>query len=127
MAVQGADAAQIADAAAIIWAAVHGALAPVIGPRGSAALYHRALHDARARCPWLAVAYDAAAEPGDFAPLRAVLAQQAPADAAAAHDGMLQAFLDLLATLIGQPLTERLLQGVWTPPTGVPPVQDTSP
>jgi len=125
--VQGADAAQIADAAATIWGAVHGALTPVIGPRGSAALYHRALHDARVGCPWLAGAYDTVAEPGDFARLRAVLAQQAPAAAAAAHDGMLQAFLDLLATLIGDPLTDRLLQGVWTPPTGGPPAEEISP
>lgn len=126
-AARGADAAQVAAAAAAVWNAIHGALAPVIGSRGSAALYHRTLHVARAQYPWLAAACDGAPEPGDFASLRAALAQQTAADAAAAHDGILQAFLDLLTALIGEPLTERLLQGVWAPPPGGPAAKDTSP
>jgi len=127
LAAQGADAAQVADAAVALWKAVHGALTPVIGPRGSAALYHRTLHGAREQYPWLAAAYDSTLQPGDFATLRAALAQQPAVDAAAAQDGILQAFLDLLAALIGEPLTERLLQGVWPPPSAAPASKDTSP
>ena len=45
------------------------------------------------------------------------------ADAVAAATALLRAFHDLLASLIGQPLTERLLDPVWAPP-GPPPAQD---
>jgi hypothetical protein len=127
LAAQGADAAQVADAAVAVWKAIHGALTPVIGPRGSAALYHRTLHVAREQYPWLAAAYEGTLQPGDFATLRAALAQQPAVDAAAAQDGILHAFLDLLAALIGEALTERLLQGVWPPSSGEPAATDTSP
>ncbi len=112
MAAAGADAGQIAGEAVAAWDAMHRAMAPVIGARGSAALYHRTLHVARATYPWLGAPCDTAAEPGDFAPLRDALASRTAVEAAAAHDGMLRAFLDLLATLIGAPLTARLLQGL---------------
>lgn len=111
MAAAGADAGQIARESVAAWEAIHRAMAPVIGPRGSAALYHRTLHVGRATYPWLAAPCDTPAEPGDFDPLQRALASQSPAQAAAAHDAMLLAFLDLLATLIGEPLTARLLQG----------------
>lgn len=90
MAAAGADAEQIAGEAIAVWQAIHSAMAPVIGQRGSAALHHRCLHVARATYPWL----DPACE------------------AAAAHDSMVLAFLELLTTLIGEALTARLLQGV---------------
>lgn len=112
MAAAGADAGQIAGEAVAAWDAIHRAMAPVIGPRGSAALYHRTLHVARTTYPWLGAPCEAAAEPGDFAPLRRALASQAAVDAAAAHDSMLRTFFELLASLIGEPLTARLLQGI---------------
>lgn len=111
VAAAGADAEQIAGESVAAWDAIHRAMAPVIGPRGSAALYHRTLHLGRATYPWLAAPCDTAAEPGDFGPLGRALASQPAAEAAAAHDAMLLAFLDLLSTLIGEPLAARLLQG----------------
>lgn len=117
LAAAGADAGQIAGEAVAAWDAIHRAMAPVIGPRGSAALFHRTLHLGRATYPWLAAPCDTPAEPGDFGPLQRALASQAAAEAAAAHDAMLLAFLDLLATLIGEPLTARLLQGAGEPPS----------
>ena len=127
LAADGADAGQIADAAVAVWDAIHRALSPVIGPRGSAALHHRTLHVARAAYPWLAEPYETSTEPGDFGALRATLAGQTAAEAAAAHDSMLQTFLDLLTTLIGESLTERLLQAVWAPPSSGLALQDPSP
>jgi hypothetical protein len=128
LAAEGADARQIAASAVAIWNAIDGALSPVIGLRGSGALYKRSLHLARADHPWLAVAYDGALLPGDYSSLQAALAQQSSADAAAGHDALLQTFHDLLADLIGRSLTHRLLQAVWEPPTtGTTAGQDTSP
>ena len=125
MAADGADAGQIADAASAVWKSIHVALSPVIGPRGSAALYHRSLHVTRVLYAWLPVAYETAAEPGDFGPLHSALALQTAVDSAAAHDAMLHTFLDLLTALIGEPLTERLLQDVWAQPFSGPAVKDT--
>jgi len=122
----GADARQIADAAVEVWSAVDAALAPVIGLRGSAALYRRSLHLARADYPWLAAASEGPAAPGDFAPLHAALVQQTGVLAAAAHDAMLRIFHDLLADLIGRSLTQRLLQAAWDSSSGGHTGQDTS-
>lgn len=115
MAAAGADAERIAGEAIAVWDAMHRAIAPVIGARGSAALHHRILHVARATHPWLDAACEAAAVPGDFSVLRQALASRTASEAAAAHDSMLQAFLELLTTLIGEPLTARLLQAVGDP------------
>jgi hypothetical protein len=123
----GADARQIADAAIDVWSAIDAALAPVIGHRGSAALYRRSLHLARADYPWLAAANDGGAAPGDFAPLHAALLQQTGVHAAAAHDAILRIFHELLAELIGRSLTQRLLQAAWDSPSGGHADQDTSP
>ncbi len=126
LASDGADARQIADASVAIWRAIDGALSPVVGQRGSAALYQRSLHLTRADYPWLAAAYESAADPGDFAALHSALAQQTAGQAAAAHDGMVQNFIDLLADLIGESLTQRLLQPARGPSSGGPAAQDTS-
>ena len=126
-AADGADAGQIADLAIATWRAIDAALSPVIGPRGSAALYKRSLHLARADHPWLAPAYEGFAHPGDFGTLRAVLAQRDAIGAAAAHDAILKIFHDLLADLIGRSLTQRLLQAVWQTPSNGNAVQDERP
>ena len=91
------------------------ALSGVIGQRGSSALFQRCLHLAASDYPWLGAAYAGAAESGAFSSLRTALAQQTPEQAAAAHDSLLQTFLDLLAELIGESLTRRLLQAAWDP------------
>ena len=39
----------------------------------------------------------------------------------------LQTFHELLATLVGPSLTERLLRSVWADSSSGPPAQDTSP
>ncbi|KRB14689.1 hypothetical protein [Rhizobacter sp. Root16D2] len=102
-----ADTSQVAAAAQEVWQRVDGALSPVIGVRGVAALYKRSLHLARARHPWL----DAAAD-GTHESLRETLSWQSPDIAAAAHADVLQTFCDLLNQLIGSTLTDRLLAPV---------------
>lgn len=127
VAASGSDGAKIADASAAAWAAVDGALSPIIGPRGVAALYRRSLHLALEDHPWLAAAYEGARQPGDFASLRAALSQQTAQNAAAAHDAVLTTFQDLLDSLIGRSLTQRLLQNVGEQPSSGAAVQDQSP
>jgi hypothetical protein len=126
LAADGADAEQIAHAAVAIWRAVDKALSPVIGLRGSAALYERSLHLAQADYPWLGAAHEIAAEPRHLAVLHAALVQNTPEQAAAAHDFLLQTFVTLLTDLIGASLTRRLLQAAWEPPSSGHAALDTS-
>ena len=123
---EGANVTQIADGAVAIWRAVDKALSPVIGQRGSAALYERSLHLAQAEYLWLGAAYQGAAEPGGFAALRAALVQQTPEQAAAAQDFLLHTFINLLTDLIGTSLTRRLLQSAWDLPSNGHSVEDKS-
>ncbi len=126
LAASGADAGKIADAAVTAWAAIDGALAPIVGRRGIAALYKRSLHLALADHPWLAAAYEGALQPGDFTSLHAALSQQTGANAAAAQDAIVQTFQDLLNNLIGQSLTQRLLQAAGAHLQAVPPSRTPS-
>ena len=102
-------------------------MSPVIGRRGSAALFQRSLHLAREGYPWLGAASKNTAEHDEFATLRVALALQTPEHAAAAHDSMLQIFLALLADLIGESLTQRLLRDAWELPSSGSAGKDTSP
>jgi hypothetical protein len=106
------DAERIAAVAASTWREINEVLSPVIGPGGVAALYQRALHLTRPAYPSLTVMREDPLRPGDFAALRAALAQQSAEQVAAANGALLQAFCDLLANLIGISLTERLLRSV---------------
>jgi hypothetical protein len=54
---------------------------------------------------------------GALAALQYVLAQQASAAAVAANISLLQNFQNLLISLIGLSLTERLLRPVWDKPS----------
>ncbi len=92
------------------------ALTPVIGPRGVAALFHRSLHLAGRSQPLLVGIQTAGPTTMDLAALRRQLAGQSPTDAAAAGALLLHSFHELLGTLIGASLTERLLRSVWPTP-----------
>lgn len=120
-----ASAAQIAEAVFVKCRAIEAALTPIIGQRGVAALHRRSLHLAARSHPWLAgaMADDPASQ--DWAILKALLSRQTSADAAAGGAAFLQSFNDLLGSLVGPSLTERLLRSIWIDFMGAPPTQDT--
>lgn len=122
-----ADAAQIAAAVFAIWAEIDDALTPILGPRGVAALYQRSLHLAALAHPGLAAPDEADPPAIGPAALKATLARRSSAAAAVAGNAFLQTFHDLLASLIGPSLSERLLRAAWENSSGTPPAQDTSP
>ncbi len=123
----GADAEQIAEVVVATFQQIGAALTPIVGPRGVAALYMRSVHLAGSAHPWLAGAQDGPSTAIDVAQLRSLLEQQRGADAAAGGGDLLQTFRDLLASLVGASLTDRLLRSVWAHPVSGPPAQDTSP
>ena len=120
-----ATAAQIAQAVGAKCLAIETTLAPIIGLRGVAALHRRSLHLARRSYPWLADK-----PPGEpagedhLASLKTLLSGQPNASAALGGAAYLQAFHDLLSSLVGPSLTERLLRSVWIDFIAAPPTQD---
>ena len=102
-------------------------LAPVLGPRGVAALYQRALHVTRAQHPWLGELVDVAQPVIDLEALQAAFAHRPGAEAATVATALLQSFQDLLASLIGRPLSQRLLDPVWAHSPRRPTAQDPTP
>lgn len=109
-----ASSTHIAERVLDSFAGVEQALVPIIGQRGAAALYKRALHLTRwTTHPWLPTVAEAVPSAADLSSLRAALLLQSPADAARGGAALLSNYHELLASLVGRPLTERLLRSVW--------------
>lgn len=121
-----AQARVVAEAAAAEWRRLDGVLSSVIGHGGVAALFRRSLFLVRAQCPWLPGEHAGALDPVEFSELQAALAQQTAADAAVADQDLKRTFHDLLASLIGSPLTERLLSAPSGSSSNGDAAQDTS-
>jgi hypothetical protein len=121
-----ADANAIAELAVAEWRKIDAVLSPVIGHGGVAALYRRSLFLARAERPWLPGEHAGALDPIEFSELRSALARQAAGEADAANKALQRTFHDLLASLVGSALTERLLRPQPNPTSNGDAVQDTS-
>lgn len=119
-------AGQIADTMVSTWQAIDAALSPIIGQRGVAMLYKRSLYLTGPPHPWLAGMHEGSLATMDLAALKSVFARQSSTQAATAGGALLHTFRELLSSLIGPSLTERLLRPVWAPFSSGPPAQDTS-
>jgi hypothetical protein len=124
LAANGADAAKVAEAIASSWRDIEAALAPVIGYRGVGALFERSLYLARVAHPWLAAVPENIDARMDLAALTAVLQKQASSVAAAGGGAHLDALHELLGSLIGPSLAERLLRSTWSKPLAGSAAQD---
>jgi len=111
------DSNAIAEATLCTWGHVADRLVPVIGRRGIDALFNRSLHVTCNTFPWLAFDVDEVNGAAQLAGLRMRLAGRDPEAAAEASYVLLVTFTVLLATLIGESLTERLLEPVWKTPS----------
>lgn len=123
---EGATAAQVAEAVGAIWLEIDQALNPIIGRRGVAALYGRSMKLTAATYPWLAPGYQSTLFAVDPAALKSTLAKQTPAEAAAGGSALFQSFHDVVSSLIGAALTDRLLRSVWDHPSSASSAQDTT-
>lgn len=88
---------------------VRNVLAPVIGEGGVVALFERSRQLSSRPHAWLAAAAPGLRSGMDLAELRSVVARQDDQAAAAGAASLLKTFHDLLAGLIGEPLTRQLL------------------
>ncbi|MEO7007621.1 MAG: hypothetical protein ABI156_00600 [Caldimonas sp.] len=112
----GADAGSVAVAAVRALRLLLAELEPLVGSQAVRALYTRSLHLTRARFGWPAAeAAESLAEA--LTGLQQNLGARVPADARRAGATLLNTFADLLVSLIGDPLTQRLLRSAWGSPS----------
>jgi hypothetical protein len=109
----GMDVAQIAVAVVSTWQQIDLALAPVLGKRGVATLYRRAVFLSSAAHPWLAPLHETAGESIDVGALKSLVLERDAATAAAGAGALLQTFREVLESLIGAALSERLVGVAW--------------
>ncbi|MGJ7495352.1 hypothetical protein ACSFA8_09775 [Variovorax sp. RT4R15] len=111
----GSDAGQIADAIRVALRLLHAELALVVGAQASAALVAHAVHRTRTVVNWTMPAAAALTE-AMLAALREDLAARTPADSLFAGETLIFALVDHLISLIGEPLTFRMLNLAWAVP-----------
>lgn len=120
-----ANSARLADAAVSQWQGIDAALAPIIGNRGVAALYHRSLYLGLKTHPWLEHERSPDAPGMDLPALRALLAGRDADEVSEASATLLRTFMELLASLVGASLAERLLDPLWAQSPAGTATQDT--
>jgi hypothetical protein len=108
-----ADAAAVAAAARRAYDDLVRVLAPLIGQIGIDALAARAVHLAQREYPWLAKTRNPEQAESSLTHVSIFLEQQDPALATEAAAAVLATFAGLLVTLIGEPLTARLMRQAW--------------
>lgn len=104
---------KVAAAVVSTWQDIERALDPIIGRRGVAALYRRSLYLAADEHAWLIGAHDGADTPMNLDALQGLLEHQDAVEGAAAGSALFRTFGELLASLIGSSLAERLLSDAW--------------
>ena len=102
-----------ADAVISLWEQMASQIISLIGEGGFSSLYARSLFLTQSTFPWLVA--DSATPPTDhrFAPLKKSLEGQNPLQASEANNLLLITFTDILASLIGESLTTRILRSAW--------------
>ncbi len=106
-----ADAGAVAEVTAAVWRQLVASLEPVIGARGVEVVFDRALKLTGTCHPGLRIGArgDGATPLGDFTTRLAALETH---QAIEASSTLLATFIELLATLIGESLTKRLIDPV---------------
>jgi len=92
------------------WRRIAQHLCPLIGESGFCALFGRAVHVIGPEHAWLAPQQPCRAPEQLFTSLEERMALVDAQRAAAANEALLRTFTQLLATLIGERLTQRLLE-----------------
>jgi hypothetical protein len=116
---------QVAEAIVAVWGEIDQILTPILGQRGVIALYKRSLFLCALQYPCLAD-IDISVQPDmPLSELKPLLARHHDLNAAAGN-AIFQMFHELLTSLVGDSLTERLLRPVWGNSLSGAPAQDTS-
>ena len=108
-----ADAKALATAALRLYGALAQQLTPLIGDGGVTALMARSMYLTQREFPWLADARDRDQSAGAISQVGFCLERQEPAVGGRAVVALFAMFGGLLANMIGDPLTIRLLRHAW--------------
>ncbi len=107
------DADAVAKATFIIWNDVEARLSTVIGTKGVDILFKRSLYLTTSSFPWLKGTEHPQDRESLFSGIKACLASRETESSTEAGCAFLNILTELLNTLIGDSLTERLLEPVW--------------
>jgi hypothetical protein len=102
-----------ANAAIGLWERVATQIIALVGEAGFDSLYARSVFLAQSTFPWLTEPSQSPPIGHRFAKLRVNLEEKPTQLASDANRLLLTIFTDMLASLIGEPLTERVLASVW--------------
>lgn len=111
-----ADALVVAAAAVDALGSLLSELTPLIGDQGVRALYRRSIQLSRAHFPWLASTDLLGTTSAPVADLRARLDGRSCEESRAASAALLGTLTDVLALLLGEALTHRILLAAWQAP-----------
>lgn len=103
---------KVADAAIHLWERMAAQIILIVGEEGFNSLYMRSVSLSQSTFPWLAASPSPPADKR-FAELKTSLEDQTPAQAIEANGLLLIIFTDVLASLIGEQLTTRILRLAW--------------
>ena len=102
-----------ADTTATLWGPMAKHIIAIVGVNGFDSLYARSVFLTQSQYPWLNTSTLAPMADDRFAALKASLERTTPELAHAANRLLLTIFTDTLASLIGEPLTARILVSAW--------------
>ena len=103
------------------------ALTPIVGIRGVAALYKRSLFLTSREHPALLGLHESIQSTMELSSLTTILNSLSESEANNVGAALLQSFYELLCSLVGLSLTERLLSSVWDRPLSDPPASVSTP
>lgn len=104
---------KVADAAIDLWEQMAAQIISIVGEDGFNSLYARSVFLAQPTFPWLTAGTRSQPDDQRFAELKKDLEGQTPSQAHEANSLLLLTFTGILAALIGEPLTTRILCAAW--------------
>jgi hypothetical protein len=104
---------EVPEIALQLWQPLLSQLISIIGEGGFSSLYDRSLHLTRATFPWLAAGEPLRSIDSRFSELKVNLAGQGSTEANKASHMLILTFTDILASLVGEPLTIDILGSAW--------------
>lgn len=96
-----------------LWERLASELISIIGEGGFQSLYSRSVHLTNVTFPWLMLSHPSQQADSRFAGLKISLEGRDFTEASEASIALLTTFIDILALLIGEPLTTSILRSAW--------------
>jgi len=96
-----------------LWPSLATQIIAIVGVGGFDSLYARSVFLTQSQFTWLAADCEIPSDDSRFVSLTASLDSAAPELARAANSLLLMTFTDIFASLVGEPLTARILDSAW--------------